>query len=84
MKTSSKLIIVLGISAAFAGGLAAGAPLGTLMLAAVLFACPAMMFFGMHEMQHGASGNCRHCERDAHNNSGERADAQGEVRQRAA
>ncbi|MGI8469989.1 MAG: DUF2933 domain-containing protein [Pyrinomonadaceae bacterium] len=63
MKTSSKLIIILGIAAAFVIGLAAGAPLGTLLLTGALLACPAMMFFGMG-MRHGG---CRHCERNADN-----------------
>ena len=61
MKTSSKLIIVLGIIAAFAVGLAANVPLGTLLLAGALLACPAMMFFGMGMHRHG--GGCPNCEK---------------------
>jgi hypothetical protein len=64
MKTSSKLIIVLGIITVFAGGLAAGVPLGTLLLVAALLACPAMMFFGMSMHRHGGAGaNCPNCEK---------------------
>jgi hypothetical protein len=63
MKTSSRLIIALGIVAAFVGGLVSGVPFGTfLLVGAVMLLCPAMMFFGMHGMQHG---NCPKCERDA-------------------
>ena len=83
MKTSSKWITVLGIAAAFAVGLAAGAPLGTLLLAAALLACPAMMFFGMHGMQHGDSGGCQHCGQRARNQSSESANVKGEARRTA-
>lgn len=83
MKTSSKLLIVLGITAAFAVGLASGAPLGTLLLAAALLACPAMMFFGMHGMQRGGSGGCRHCGRHALSQNPEIANGQTKARRAA-
>jgi hypothetical protein len=69
MKTSSKLIIVLGIVAAFVVGLAVGVPLGTLLLVGAVLLCPAMMLFGMHGMQHGADGGggCPNCGKHAHN-----------------
>lgn len=70
MKTSSKLIIVLGIITTFAVGLAAGAPLGTMLLVGALLACPAMMLFGMgmHHQHSGATGDgCPNCEKKAHN-----------------
>jgi hypothetical protein len=64
MKTSSKLIIVLGILAAFVVGLATGVPLATLLLVGALLGCPAMMFFGMGMHNHGAGGSsCPNCER---------------------
>lgn len=65
MKTSSKLIIVLGIAAAFVVGLAVGVPFGTLLLVGAVLLCPAMMFFGMHGVRHG--GGCPNCEKNAHN-----------------
>lgn len=61
MKTSNKLIIVFGIAAAFAVGLATGVPLGTLLLVGALLACPATMLFGMG-MHHGSGGSCPNCE----------------------
>lgn len=66
MKTSSKLIIVLGIVAAFVVGLAVGVPFSTLLLVGAVLLCPAMMLFGMHEMQHGGGG-CPNCGKHAHN-----------------
>ena len=69
MKTGSKLIIALGIVAGFVVGLISGVPFGTLLLVGAVLLCPAMMFFGMHGMQHGGDGGvgCPNCDKKAHN-----------------
>ena len=77
MKTSGKLIIGLGIAAAFVVGLAAGVPVGTLLLVAAILACPAMMFFGMG-MRHGGGGSgCERCEGEADDRISETKTATG-------
>lgn len=58
------MIIILGIIAAFAGGLAAGVPPGTLLLVGALLLCPVTMFFGMG-MRHGGGSGCERCEGEA-------------------
>lgn len=78
MKTSSKLIIGSGIAAAFIVGLAAGVPLGTLLLVAAILACPAMMFFGMG-MRGGGSG-CERCEGEADDRISETGERQTAAR----
>lgn len=57
MKNSSKLIIGLGVAAAFAVGLAVGVPFGTLLLVGALLLCPLMMMFMMNGMQNGSCHN---------------------------
>lgn len=70
MKTSGKLLIVSGIVAAFVVGLAVGVSFSTLLVGAVLLACPAMMLFGMDDAfrnaRNAAGGCCPGCDKHAH------------------
>jgi hypothetical protein len=53
MTRQGKWLVVGGIVAAAAAALALGVPLGSLLIVAVILACPLAMYFGMRGMGMG-------------------------------